>query len=401
MPNFFAAPDKEKNYHSYMVYILTIIWSCVTGLIVLSGFYFFPHIWPRWLTFTCVSLFIAFFNLGLNYLGKTKLASWSLSIMLWLFITIPCFTAGGIMSLGIMSQVSVILTAGFLLGWRGGLSLGILTIVVDFWMAYLETIGQLPPLSVTHNPITRWIGSIIPFGTILALQYYSTNHLRKGLIALQREIRKREDAEKIKDKTLYDLGERVKEMKTLYAVSRILQIEYITIEELYLQIAEVIPPGWQYPEITSALVSVGGTTFKTLNYQTTEYYQHAEMKTTKGTKVQIDVVYSKAMPEMDEGPFLKEERNLINALVEMLIIDLERKERKAELKDYKYALDLGYMVSISKVDGTFIFVNENFCKTSKFNKEELIGNDHSVLWSNVHTPEYFMDLEIALKDGKP
>ena len=316
-------------------------------------------------------------------------------------MSIPCYSAGGIIAPGILSQMSVILTAGFLLGWRGGLAIGILTIAFDFGLAYLEVTGHLPQPSVVHNPITRWIGAIIPFGTILALQYYATNHLRSSLTAMQKEITKREKAESIKDQTVYALGERIKELKTLYAVSRVLQMEEALPEKFCSEIAAILPAGWQYPDITAAAVSIGGTNYQTPDYQPSEYFQRADMQTTKGTKICIEVVYLQPMPELDEGPFLKEERSLINMLVEMLKIDWEGRERRAELKDYKYALDVAAIVSIAGVDGGFTFVNENFCTASKYSAQELIGKNHSMLWSGVHSSSYFNELEIALQKGKP
>lgn len=399
MVNFFSVPDKEKNYQGYMVYVLTILWSVVTGVIVSVGFYFFPQIWVRWLVFLSVSIFIAVFNLTLNRFGHTRLASWSLTIMLWLYITIPCYSAGGIMATGILSQMSVILTAGFLLGWRGGMAIGLLTICTDFGLVYIELTGQLPNPSVIHNPVTRWIAAIIPFGTILALQYYATNHLRTGLKAMQREILKREEAEKIKDQTLYNLSERIKELKTLYAVSHILQKEDTPHQKLVSEIVEVIPSGWQYPDITAARLCIAETNYTTQNYKPSEYSQQAEMKTAKGTKVLIEVVYLQSMPASDEGPFLNEERNLLNMLVEMLKNDLARRERKSELKDYKYALDVASIVSISGADGSFSFVNENFCKASKYSPEELSGKHHNIIWSGLHSPEYFVELQTAMQNG--
>ncbi|MEO5776578.1 MAG: PAS domain-containing protein [Flavobacterium sp.] len=219
MTNVFTIPNKEKDYQSYMVYVLTIIWSVVTGVIVSAGFIYYPQVWYRWLTFLCVSFFIAVFNLSLNRFGYTRQASWSLTIMVWLYMTIPCYTAGGIFAPGILSQMSVILTAGFLLGWRGGLAIGLLSLGTDFWLAYLESIGQLPTPSVVHTPITRWIGTIIPFGTILALQYYATNHLRNGLTAMQKEILKKEEA-------LENLKESEERYKSIITVSNTGAWEY-------------------------------------------------------------------------------------------------------------------------------------------------------------------------------
>lgn len=383
------------------MFTLTIIWSVVTGGIVSVGFYFFPQIWLRWLTFLSVSLFIAAVNLALNRLGYTRVASWSLTIMLWLYVTIPCYSAGGILAPGILSQISVILTAGILLSWRGGIVFGLLSVGTDFVFAYLEMTGHLPIPSVIHNPITRWIGAIIPFGTILALQYYATNHLRTGLIALKNEISKREEAEKVKNDTLHNLEERVKELKTLYTVSRILQDETAPLGSLLRKIADVLPSGWQYPEITAARMCVAGIEYATNNYSPSEYFLLGETTTAKGTQLSIEVFYLQPMPKLDEGPFLKEERSLINMLLEMLRIDMERREHTTELRDYKVALDMASIISISGVDGCFTFVNENFTNVSKYNAAELLGKNHNLIWSGYHAPAYFDELTIAMQNGKP
>ncbi|RYY64903.1 MAG: PAS domain S-box protein, partial [Chitinophagaceae bacterium] len=344
---------------------------------------------------------IASFNLYLVRLGYTRAASWSLTIMLWSYISISCYSAGGIMAPGILMQMSIVLTAGFLLGWRGALAIGLLTIATDFGFAYLETTGRLPQASVIHTPITRWIANIISFGSIMALQYYATNHLRTGLTAMHREIQKRAEAEKIKDHTLYNLEERIKELRTLNSVSQILQEEDESYPELVKKIVEIIPPGWQYPDLAAARIFIADTEYATHNFKPSAYSQHAEMNTASRTRVMIEVVYLQAMPESDEGPFLKEERNLINTLVAMLKVDLERRERKAEIKDYRYALDLASIISITNVDGTFSFVNENFCKASRYSPEELIGKQQSITWSDHHSAEYFDDLKIAMQNGIP
>src|SRR3954470_15290532 len=109
MNNFFRVPNKEKDYQSYMVYVLTIIWSMVTGIVVFIEFFYFPHLWSRWVILLSIAFFIAAFNLILNYFGRTRLASWSLTVMLWLYITLPCYSAGGIFAPGILSQMGVIL----------------------------------------------------------------------------------------------------------------------------------------------------------------------------------------------------------------------------------------------------------------------------------------------------
>lgn len=196
MIKIFQIPDKDESIQSYMLYMLAMIWTAVTWLIVLVEFYFFPQFWIWWIARIAITLFIAVFNIALDRFGYTRLASWSFTVMLWLSFTVPCYSTGGIMATGILSQMSIILTAGFLLSWRGGLIMGLLTVGVDFGFVYLEMKGLLPQPSIVHDPVMRWISGIIPFGTILATQFFSIQHLRTSLISLQREIVKGREASK-------------------------------------------------------------------------------------------------------------------------------------------------------------------------------------------------------------
>ena len=146
-------------------------------------------------------------------------------------------------------QISVVLTAGFLLGWKGGIFIGLLSILADFGLVYLEINNLLPVPSVVHTPISRWISNIIPFSTIIALQYYATKHLRENILAYKNELSARIESEKIKDQVVNDLGERIKELKTISRISRLLHYENLVHEELYYQIAQTLTQGWQYPEL--------------------------------------------------------------------------------------------------------------------------------------------------------
>lgn len=379
---------------------MTIIWSVVTGIIVSIGFLYFPEIWLRWLTFLIISISIAVINLSLVRVGRAQLASWVLTCMVWLYITIPCYTAGGIFAPGIISQLSVILTAGYLLGWRGGLAIGILSMSVDLGFVYLENIGALPEPQVNHTPITRWIGAIIPFGTILALQYYATNHLRTSLIALQQEINLRKNVEKSKNQTVAELKERVKELKTLYTVGRILQSNHTT-DEIFKQIVETIPPGWQFPEITASRLVIGNSVYCTKNYDPSGQNQKSTTKSEKGKLILLEVIYLERMPEIDEGPFLNEERQLLDMLVDMIKTYVDRTGHMKELTDYQYALNIALMVSISDTNGNFVFVNDNFCNITKYSSEELIGKPFQMIMSDQNPKDYFEQLAMSLQSGKP
>lgn len=214
-------------------------------------------------------------------------------------------------------------------------------------------------------------------------------------------LRERKEAEKITNQTMYNLKERVKEMKTLSVVSRILQDEDTPLRKLFREIVESLPAGWQYPDITAARICFAGTEYATVNYKSSVYCQRAEIKTDSGSALSIEIVYLQQAPESDEGPFLHEERNLLNMLAEMIKMNLNRRERGAELKDYRYALDIGYMIAIAGADTSFTYVNDNYCKISKYSPAELLGKHYGIIMSDIHSPEYLKGLNIALQGGEP
>lgn len=71
-----------------------------------------------------------------------------------------------------------------------------------------------------------------------------------------------------------------------------------------------------------------------------------------------------------------------------------------ELDDYKYALDESAIVAITDPKGIIIHANDNFCKISKYSREELIGMDHRIINSGFHPKEFIRDLWLTIANGK-
>ena len=71
-----------------------------------------------------------------------------------------------------------------------------------------------------------------------------------------------------------------------------------------------------------------------------------------------------------------------------------------ELADYKYALDLSTIVTISDTKGIIKYANDNFCYISKYSREELIGNNHNIINSGFHTSPFFADLWLTILKGE-
>ena len=138
---------------------------------------------------------------------------------------------------------------------------------------------------------------------------------------LKEAARLRDVVERI---TRYELGERIKEQQCLYAISEISGRSDISLEEILQAVVDVISPGWQYPKITCVRFSIEDKKYTTDNFQETEWRQRCEVLVDNENIGEIEVYYLKERPEEDEGPFLKEEADLIQAIAEHLSLIIER-----------------------------------------------------------------------------
>jgi PAS domain S-box-containing protein len=137
----------------------------------------------------------------------------------------------------------------------------------------------------------------------------------------------------------YLLKERIKELTTLYRVSQLLSIDNENLEELLTKVVNVLPPGWQYPEICAAQIQVNETQVGTENFVSTPYELFAPLNVNNRKVGYIKVVYLEKTRQEVEGPFFIEERNLLNAIADMLCIYLERRQEQSELNKAKANLD--------------------------------------------------------------
>jgi pyruvate,water dikinase len=118
------------------------------------------------------------------------------------------------------------------------------------------------------------------------------------------------------DNLIHELKERAKELNCLYKIQELLSASDISIDDICQGIIKALPPGWQYPDVCGAQIVYAGKTYQTGLYQETPWVQSVDVIVQEQIVGKISVCYTEERPAMGEGPFLKEERKLINTIAE-------------------------------------------------------------------------------------
>jgi PAS domain S-box-containing protein len=173
-----------------------------------------------------------------------------------------------------------------------------------------------------------------------------------------------------------ELNERNKELRCLYAITSIADRPGITPDELFQEIVNILPSAWQYPDITCAKIVVNNKEFKTGNYKRTKWKQSSDIEVSGKQLGLVEISYFEDKIEIDEGPFLKQERFLINAVAEhssriierLQIMELFRSSKERYRAIFEQTAD-----SIALVDtetGALIEFNTATHKNLGYSREE-------------------------------
>jgi len=155
------------------------------------------------------------------------------------------------------------------------------------------------------------------------------------------------------------LRERIKELNCLYGISKLLETPGISLEQVLQGTADLLPPSWQYPEVACARIVLEDQEFKTENFKESPWRQASDI-TLSGEQISsVEVCYLEERPESDEGPFLKEERRLINAVAERLCRIVQRKraeQERSKANERTGALirAIPDMMFVARGDGTYL-----------------------------------------------
>ncbi len=104
------------------------------------------------------------------------------------------------------------------------------------------------------------------------------------------------------------------------------------IPKLLERVVALLPTAWQHSEVAAARLEVGSLEVATENFVRSRWTQRANFFLGDGTRGKVEVAYLEPRPAADEGPFLAEERNLINSVAETLRTFLDHRRAEEELR---------------------------------------------------------------------
>jgi PAS domain S-box-containing protein len=215
----------------------------------------------------------------------------------------------------------------------------------------------------------------------------------RELLARVQAMLRIQRAEEMQRAQMHQLQERVKELNCLYGISKLVEQAGLSLPEILQGTAELIPPAWQYPEIACARIILDDGSFQTSGFQATAWQQSCVIRVHGEPVGRIEVHYLEERPEEDEGPFLDEERRLLNALAERLgrILERIRVEHALSESEGRYrtvselASDLAYAFRV-EADGSLVreWMTQALGQVTGFTSEELAARGG---WGSVIHPD--------------
>ncbi len=131
---------------------------------------------------------------------------------------------------------------------------------------------------------------------------------------------------------LASVDEARKVLTALHDTARLVLNGHRDAHAVLREVVGLIPPAWQYPEVTAARIAVGEVQAASPGFARTPWMQEAVFEVRDGDAGIVEVAYLVEKPPSYEGPFLEQERLLIQSLAQMLEVYFERRAGEDDLR---------------------------------------------------------------------
>jgi len=142
------------------------------------------------------------------------------------------------------------------------------------------------------------------------------------------------------DEVAIALRERIKELNCLYGISQLAERHLHSLDSLLQELVNFLPYSWQYPEVSCARILFKEKTYTSAIFKVTSWRQSARIYMYHEPVGEVSIFYWEECPPADEGPFLKEERALLDTVAEQIGTIATRISAEMELEEANRQLTL-------------------------------------------------------------
>ena len=132
------------------------------------------------------------------------------------------------------------------------------------------------------------------------------------------------------NRSRFELRERVKELTCMYNLASLSASSEGHADRFLQAAAELLPPAYLYPEIARARIVFDSGDYRTAGAGEPVAVQRADIVIGDLKRGLVEVGYLESRPELDEGPFLNEERRLLDSVAREIALTLERRQAEIE-----------------------------------------------------------------------
>jgi hypothetical protein len=134
-------------------------------------------------------------------------------------------------------------------------------------------------------------------------------------------------------------AERAKELVCLYQVLDRAADPERTPDEVCRELIDIIPPGWQHPDACWVKVTVEPSVYEPADRTETPWVLRAPVVVMGKQAGAIEVFYEEYFAKADEGPFLKEERRLLDHISLRLGQFLTERRLRSMARNWRDAIE--------------------------------------------------------------
>ena len=197
--------------------------------------------------------------------------------------------------------------------------------------------------------------SFVPAGLhpSIALLPFQLEHRNRGLLVLKHPAEQFFSHDKVEllqgvanllgmplihRRTQLALRERIKELTCLYGIAKLAGNADVPLPDVLGSAVDLLPPGWLYPESTSARVVIDDQEFLSRDYRGGCDKLRSDIVVDTRVRGFVEVAYADKKPDLVEGPFLQEERHLIDVVAKELSLIIDQHGAEAERKELQEQL---------------------------------------------------------------